>query len=98
VLGKVATFPDVEVAVIGEQPPWLLAELRRLFKIHPIFSEPDTFAALARVGSSIRGAVGNGMSGLTRRHLELMPKIEICAIHGVGLETTDSRPSAKGAS
>ena len=87
--GKVATFPDVEVAVIGEQPPRLLEELQRLFKVHLVFSEPDTFAALARVGSSIRGAVGNGMSGLTRHHLELMPKIEICAIHGVGLETTD---------
>ena len=84
-----ASFPDVELALIGEQQPHVLEGLRRRFKIHSIFSEPDPFAALARVGGGIRGAVGNGMAGLTRRHLELMPKIEICAIHGVGLETTD---------
>ena len=88
-LGKVAIFPDVEVAVIGEQSHRLLEELQRLFKVHLVFSDPDAFAALARVGSGIRGAVSNGMSGLTRRHLELMPKLEICALHGVGLETTD---------
>jgi lactate dehydrogenase-like 2-hydroxyacid dehydrogenase len=88
-LGNPATFNEVELAVIGEQSPPVLEELQRLFKIHPIFLEPDAFAMLARVGARVRGAVGNGMAGLTRRHLELMPKIEICAIHGVGLETTD---------
>jgi hypothetical protein len=82
----VATFPDIDVAV---QPPRLLEELQRLLKVHFVLSEPDTFAALARVGGSVRGAAGNVLSGLSRRHLELMPKIEICAIHGVGLETTD---------
>jgi lactate dehydrogenase-like 2-hydroxyacid dehydrogenase len=29
------------------------------------------------------------MAGLSRAQIELMPKLEICAIHGVGLETTD---------
>jgi lactate dehydrogenase-like 2-hydroxyacid dehydrogenase len=29
------------------------------------------------------------MAGLTRRHIELMPKLEICALNGVGLETSD---------
>jgi len=29
------------------------------------------------------------MAGLTRAHLERMPKLEICALHGVGLETSD---------
>jgi lactate dehydrogenase-like 2-hydroxyacid dehydrogenase len=82
-------FPDVELAVIGEPPRPLLEELGHRFRIHRIFSEPDTFEALARVGAGIRGAVGNGMAGLTRRHLELMPKLEICALHGVGLETSD---------
>jgi hydroxypyruvate reductase len=29
------------------------------------------------------------MAGLTKAHLERMPKLEICALHGVGLETSD---------
>jgi hydroxypyruvate reductase len=88
-LDKTATFPDVELALIGVQQPFVLEELQRRFKLHSVYSEPDPFAALARVGSRVRGAVGHGMAGLTRRHLELMPNLEICAIHGVGLETSD---------
>jgi len=75
--------------VIGEPPRPLLEDLGHRFKIYRIYSEPDPFAALGRVGAGVRGAVGHGMAGLTRRHLELMPKIEICALHGVGLETSD---------
>ena len=89
-MSDAASFPDVELALIGAQQPPVLAELqRRRFKIHAVYAEPDPFAALARVGGSIRGAVGHGMAGLTRRHLELMPKLEICALNGVGLETSD---------
>jgi lactate dehydrogenase-like 2-hydroxyacid dehydrogenase len=29
------------------------------------------------------------MAGLTRAHMELLPKLEICALNGVGLETSD---------
>jgi hydroxypyruvate reductase len=86
---EAALFPDVELALIGVQQPFVIEELRRRFTIHSVFEEDDPIAALARVGSGIRGAVGNGMAGLTRRHLELTPKLEICAIHGVGLETSD---------
>ena len=73
-LENVQTFPDVELALIGAQQPFVLEELQRRFKIHSVYSEPDPFAALAQVGNRVRGAVGHGMAGLTRRHLELMPK------------------------
>jgi hydroxypyruvate reductase len=84
-----ASFPDVELALIGQQQPFVLEELKRRFAIHPVYAEPDPFAALAKVGANIRGAVGHGMAGLTRRHMELMPKLEICSLNGVGLETSD---------
>jgi lactate dehydrogenase-like 2-hydroxyacid dehydrogenase len=84
-----ATFPNAELALIGAQQPFVLEELRRRFALHAVYAEPDPFAALARVGGAIRGAVGHGMAGLTRRHIELMPKLEICALNGVGLETSD---------
>jgi hydroxypyruvate reductase len=86
---KDGSFNQVELALIGAQRPFVLAELRRLFKVHAIYAEPDPFQALARIGANVRGAVGHGMAGLGRRHLELMPKLEICALNGVGLETTD---------
>lgn len=82
-------FPDVELALIGSQLPFVLDELTKRFTIHPVYAAPDPFAALAEIGTRIRGAVGHGMAGLTRRHLELMPKLEICSLNGVGLETSD---------
>jgi lactate dehydrogenase-like 2-hydroxyacid dehydrogenase len=84
-----ASFPNVELALIGALEPFLRDELQRRFTVHEIWADPDPFTALARVGGNIRGAVGHGMAGLTQRHLELMPKLEICALNGVGLETSD---------
>ncbi len=75
--------------MIGAQQPPVLAELERRFVVHKVYAEPDPFAALAKVGANVRGAVGHGMAGLTRRHIELTPKLEICALNGVGLETSD---------
>lgn len=83
------SFPGVELALIGAQQPFVLQDLERRFVVRKVYAEPDPFAALAKVGGRIRGAVGHGMAGLTRRHIELMPSLEICAIHGVGLETSD---------
>lgn len=86
---EAGSFPGVELALIGGQQPFVLDELKRRFTIHPIYAEADPFAALAPIGPRIRGAVGHGMAGLTRRHLDLMPRLEICALNGVGLETSD---------
>lgn len=80
---------SAEIAVIGSLRPDLLAALEGRFVVHRVFEAPDPFAALAEVGPRIRGAVGHGMAGLTARHLDLMPNLEIFSINGVGLETTD---------
>ena len=79
----------VEIALIGAQPPDVVEALERRFVVHDISAEADPFAKLAEIGSRIRGAAGHGMAGLSRRHMELMPNIEICALNGVGLETSD---------
>jgi hydroxypyruvate reductase len=84
------TFAGVELALIGAQQPFVVEELeRRQFVLHKIYAEPDPYATLAKIGGRFRGAVGHGMAGLTRRHIELMPNLEICSLNGVGLETSD---------
>jgi hydroxypyruvate reductase len=84
------SFAGVELALIGAQQPFVVEELeRRHFVLHKIYAEPDPFATLAKIGGRFRGAVGHGMAGLTRRHIELMPNLEICSLNGVGLETSD---------
>jgi lactate dehydrogenase-like 2-hydroxyacid dehydrogenase len=81
------TDRSVEIAVIAPLHPFVLDALRQRFTVHDAFADP--LAALAGVGASIRGVATGGMAGLSRAQMELMPKLEICAINGVGLETTD---------
>jgi hydroxypyruvate reductase len=78
-----------EVVVLGAVPQGLTDQLHARYVVHPIHAVADPLAELAAVGAECRAAVGHGMAGLTRAHLERMPKLEICALHGVGLETSD---------
>ena len=78
-----------EIAVIGNQRPHTFALLEAAFTIHRVVEAPDPLAALRAVGPRIRGAASNGMAGLSRAQIEAMPNLEIVAINGVGLETTD---------
>lgn len=78
-----------EIAVIGWQSPDVMEALTRRFVVHDIHSQADPLAALEEIGPRIRGAVGHGMAGLSRAHIERMPNLEIFSICWVGLETTD---------
>jgi lactate dehydrogenase-like 2-hydroxyacid dehydrogenase len=79
----------IELAVLGLQSAHVIGGLEHDFVLRRTFEAPDPLAALRAVGPRIRGAVSHGMAGLSRAQIDLMPKLEICAIHGVGLETTD---------
>ena len=79
----------VEIAVIGQQRPFVLDQLEREFTAHKVWDAPDKAAALKPLADRIRGVVSHGMAGLPTAVIEALPKLEICAINGVGLETTD---------
>ena len=80
---------SVEIAVIGAQRPFVLEELERDFTVHRVWEAADKVAALAPVAARVRGVVTHAMAGLSKGLIEALPKLEICAIMGVGLETTD---------
>jgi lactate dehydrogenase-like 2-hydroxyacid dehydrogenase len=80
---------SVEIAVIGPQRPFVLEALEREFTVHKVWEQADKIAALEPVASRVRGAVTNAMAGLSASMMQALPKLEICAIMGVGLETTD---------
>lgn len=79
----------IEIALMGVLHPFVVEELERRFIVHPVYADPEPLKLLARIGGTIRGAASNGMAGISRPQMELMPKLEICAINGVGLETSD---------
>jgi lactate dehydrogenase-like 2-hydroxyacid dehydrogenase len=80
-------FGDVEIAVVGPLRPAVVTELEKHFVVHHAWK--DTAAVLGGIGGNVRGVASSGIAGLSRRSMEQLPKLEICAIHGVGLETTD---------
>jgi hydroxypyruvate reductase len=79
----------VEIAVIGMQRPHVLEALNQEFQVHDALAAKDKLAALAPVAEGIRGVATNAMTGLTAELIEALPKLEICAVMGVGLETTN---------
>jgi hydroxypyruvate reductase len=80
---------SVEIAAVGAQRPFVLEALEREFVVHKVHDKPDIAAALGDAAERVRGAVSNGMAGLSTAAIEALPNLEICAINGVGLETTD---------
>jgi hydroxypyruvate reductase len=78
-----------EIALIGPQRPEALALLEPRFTLHHAYKSPDLLAALRELGPRIRGAASHGMAGISKAQMEALPKLEICAINGVGLETSD---------
>jgi hydroxypyruvate reductase len=80
---------SIEIAAIGPQRPFVLEALEREFTVHKGWEAPDRIAALQPLAAGIRGAVTNAMAGLSADVIRALPNLEICAIMGVGLETTD---------
>ena len=80
---------SVEIAVIGPQRPFVLEALEREFTVHKAIDAPDKVAALQPVAGRVRGVVTNAMAGLPATVIAALPRLELCAIMGVGLERTD---------
>ncbi len=79
----------VEIAVIGAQRPFVLEALKSEFEVHDLIDAKDKVAALQPIADRIRGVATNAMSGFSAEVMAVLPKVEICTIMGVGLETTN---------
>jgi hydroxypyruvate reductase len=87
----------VEIAVIGAQRPFVLEALKSEFEVHDLIDAKDKVAALQAVAGRIRGVATNAMTGFSAEVIAALPKVEICTIMGVGLETTNlERARARG--
>ena len=80
---------SIEIAVIGPQRPFVLDALEREFTVHNVSQHADKIAALGPAAARVRGTVTNAMAGLSASMMQALPNLELCAIMGVGLETTD---------
>ena len=69
--------------------PAFEALLEQAYTVHRLHDAPDAHALLDEVGPRIRAAVGYGGRGLSGAEIARLPKLEITALFGVGLDTMD---------
>jgi hydroxypyruvate reductase len=84
-----STTDRVELAVIGKHRPAVLETLGAEFTLHEVESIDDVAGSLGAAAARIRGALSSPMIGLSAPMMDALPKLEIVALFGVGLERTD---------
>lgn len=83
------TSERVELAVIGGQRPAVIEALGADFTLRRVESIDDVAGSLGPAAERIRGALSSPMVGLSAVMMDALPKLEIVALFGVGLERTD---------
>lgn len=78
-----------DVLVIWPNRPKAMAELEQAYTLHHLWRAEDPEALLEEVGPRIRAVVASGERGASAAMIEGMPKLEIVACFGVGVDATD---------
>lgn len=87
----------IEVLQLCPLTPALEGELARRFTVHRYFEVEDKAAFLAKHGEQIRAVVTGGHIGLPEDIGNMLPKLEIVAINGVGYDKVNlDNARAKG--
>ena len=79
----------VELAVIGWRRDYVLDNLGGDFTLHWVESAEDLAGALGPAAERVRGVLTAPMVGLSAGMMDALPKLEIAALYGVGLERAD---------
>ena len=84
-----------ELAVIGFHREYVIDELGREFTLHMV-DAPDRVAdQLGPAAARVRGVVTSPMVGVSAALMDALPKLEIAALFGVGLERADLEHARK---
>jgi lactate dehydrogenase-like 2-hydroxyacid dehydrogenase len=78
-----------ELLVMGELPDWDLAPMAERYTLHLLYEAHDPEALLARHAANIRGIVTKGEIGASAALLDRLPRLEIVACYGVGVDAID---------
>ncbi len=80
----------IDVAVVLDMHPYMVEHLAERYNVHYWPDAKDHARHLASPEAArIRAVQTNGSFGLTRRHIEALPALEIIAIVGAGVEGVD---------
>lgn len=86
-----------DVLVIGPMIESVMAALEEAYSVHRLWLAPDPAALLAEVGGRIRGIAARGDLAVEGALIDALPKLEIIACYGVGVDAIDlERARARG--
>jgi hydroxypyruvate reductase len=77
---------EIEILVVGPQLPDLMEALEQTFRVHKLWLIPEQGAFLKEIGPGIRGMLTSFVYGANAELIEALPKLEIIANYGVGIE------------
>lgn len=86
-----------DVLALLDVHPGTTARLDADYQLHKFWEAGDQDAMLSKVGPSVRAVVTNGIAGIKGEMIELLPKLEIVGVLGVGVDSVDLKTAkAKG--
>jgi lactate dehydrogenase-like 2-hydroxyacid dehydrogenase len=78
-----------ELLVMGVLPDWDLEPMAERYTLRLLYEAPDEAAFVAEHGSAIRGIVTKGEIGASAALMDRLPRLEIVACYGVGVDAID---------
>ena len=78
-----------ELLVMGVLPDWDLEPMAEHYTLRLLYEAPDEAAFLAEHAAGIRTIVTKGEIGASAALLEQLPKLELVACYGVGIDAID---------
>src|SRR4051794_24241823 len=78
-----------ELLILAPMMPRVLETLERDYEAHRLWSAPDQAALLAEHGPRIRAIATTGGRGAEGALISALPKLEIIACYGVGVDAID---------
>ncbi|MDJ0609511.1 MAG: 2-hydroxyacid dehydrogenase [Kiloniellales bacterium] len=83
-----------EIVMVGPMMPHVVAALDQDFQIHRLWEAPDAGALLGKAAAA-RGIATTGDLGADAALMDALPKLEIVACYGVGVDAIDLTHAAK---
>jgi hydroxypyruvate reductase len=86
-----------EILIVESMMPETEAQLEAAYHVHRLYNAKDHAALLKDVGPTVRGIATGGRLGASGDIIDVLPKLEIIAINGVGTDAVDlDRARARG--
>lgn len=87
---------SIDIIMTGPLMAYAADQLRERFTVHELWKAEDRAAALAEIGSRVRGVAGGGSHvRIDGTLFDALPKLEIVANFGVGYDNVDAAEAGK---